>query len=265
MKKNMRMLVNVAAAGVVTVIVMQLAGGVLTAEKDANGKTNFAVETQVFVAESQKPSSSNTTVFNDGVIYDYPRGENFITVLDTTTREIVLLDPELQVKARITLDQLKLYESWLADIARRQDDPLLRFCVEPDFKIQQNDDQMSFQSPLITYTATRMIAQEKEAVEEYRQFTDWYARLNSLLNPRALPPAARLTVNEHLARGRVVPGRIDLYLAPHARFGGNSLKLRSVHQWRDVTPKEMDRINATQLQIKNFRAVPLDEFRRQAN
>lgn len=247
-------------------IVMLVASGVLTAEKNSTRTTNrFVLETHVFVAEAQQPSSSNSTVFHDELIYDFPNGGQSVTVLDMKAREFVLLDLKLQVKTQITLDQLKLYESWLADVALRQDDPLLRFCAEPEFEVKQDDDQVSFQSPLMTYTVSGVRAKEKELVERYRQFTDWYARLNSMMNPRALPPTARLTVNEHLAQSGAVPSRIELKLAPHARFGRESLKLRSDHQWRSLESGDIDRINATQRQLDEFRAVPLDEFRRQSN
>jgi hypothetical protein len=115
----------------------------------------------------------------------------------------------------------------------------------------------------MTYTVVVEEPVQTEASDQYRRFSDWYARLNGLLNPQALPPAARLAVNEKLAAKRTVPRQVQLRLAPHARFGGKELDLRSDHSYRyDLTSSDEALIRATRQQLAEFRDVTLDEYRR---
>ena len=61
------------------------------------------------------------------------------------------------------------------------------------------------------------------ADEQFREFADWYARLNAI-RPGNLPPFGRLELNEALARRQLVPEEIDRTIVLDGRFGAKKVK-----------------------------------------
>lgn len=248
-----------------TAVVLLAAGSALVAARNNSGIAGFCVETKVYVDDSRSPSSSNTTIFSDSIVYDFSTGSSEVTVADAAARQITILDSARKVKTQVSFEQLQMYGSWLSDLVRSQNDPLLRFCAEPAFQTSERpiEGEIDFVSPLMTYLVMVEKPAQANASDQYRLFSDWYARLNGLLNPQALPPAARLAVNEKLAAQHVVPRQVRLRLAPHARFGGKELDLRSDHSYRyELSSSDEALIRATRQQLTEFREVTLDEYRR---
>ncbi len=54
----------------------------------------FRIESKVFSAKDEAPTSESLTLFDDGRVYDFLTSPREITVFDISRSRIVLLDPE---------------------------------------------------------------------------------------------------------------------------------------------------------------------------
>ncbi len=234
----------------------------------AIGETaDFRVVTNVYAENVQRPVSSNTTIFRDGRAFDFVEGRSEVTVYDPQLRRFLLVDTARKLKTEISTNQLFVYGSWIVESIERQNDALLAFAAEPRFRISTGPrGELRFTSAEMEYQVSGHTAPQPEIAAAYRDFSDWYARLNSLLQPGALPPFPRLAVNERVAREGWIPHEVRLRLASHARFGDKEMTLRAEHQ-TDYRLEKSDvrRTDSVLQQIQAFRAVTIDEFRRAAN
>ena len=96
---------------------------------------------------------------------------------------------------------------------------------------------------------------------QYLEFSDSYARLNSLTNPGSLPPFPRLAVNEALFRSRNIPETVQLTTASHARFGGRNTTLRSEHSvnWH-LLETDLQKIDEAAEYLVTFTPVSLEKY-----
>jgi hypothetical protein len=69
---------------------------------------------------------------------------------------------------------------------------------------------LTLTSPHITYRLETVPARTAETVQQYREFSDWYARFNAMFNLGSTPPFPRLAVNKELARRGLVPTEVTL-------------------------------------------------------
>ena len=97
-------------------------------------------------------------------------------------------------------------------------------------------------------------ADEPEALAEYREFLDWYTRLNTLLSAGP-PPEPRLQVNAALARYQIVPVSVELTRA------GEKKPLRAEHEFTWLLSKDdLGRIDDACASLAAYRPVENEEF-----
>jgi len=103
----------------------------------------------------------------------------------------------------------------------------------------------------------RALREHAEALAEYREFLDWYTRLNALLQGTA-PPEPRLRLNEALARQEVIPLKIEL-----TREGEKRL-LRAEHDFTWLLSRDDEkRIDDVSNALFGYRQVSNEEFNRE--
>ena len=115
-------------------------------------------------------------------------------------------------------------------------------------------------SPQLTYRVSTLKAESEEAALQYREFSDWYARLNAMTNHT--PPFARLAVNQELHSRGLVATQVQLNIPKQLAIGGRGgVTLRSEHQikWK-LLKLDLDMITTTETQLGSFRAVSLEKF-----
>ncbi|MBI3464119.1 MAG: hypothetical protein HY000_13840 [Planctomycetes bacterium] len=95
--------------------------------------------------------------------------------------------------------------------------------------------------------------------QQLRDYWDWHARLNQLLNPRSLPPQPRLAVNASLFRRKLVPTEVELSI--HI---GQAVRLRTTHEvgWQ-LSADDLRRLKQTDNQLRSSRFVSLEELLRE--
>lgn len=247
---------------IAVVLVVVLSGHMIHGRAKACG-ADFRVETRVFSGKDDKDESRNTTLFRGDVVYDFVGPPSVITLLDTARGKFTIIDETRRVKTELTTDQVLEISSRQRRLADKENDPLLTFCTRPKFKIseQKSIDQWTFSSPVMTYEVTSQSPSPIAIAGQYRQFADWYARLNSVVHRGGLPPMARLVVNQHLAGKDRIPKEVRLKLAAHPRFGNRELTIRSEHTFRTgLASSDLNRIEKADRHLATYRAISIMEY-----
>ena len=223
---------------------------------------DFRIETKVFVGEEQEPASTTTTLFQGGVVYDFLNEPEQIAVFRKPgggkSGRFILLDPERRVRTEFSTDQLAGAMNKLRNWAARQRDPFLKFAANPQFEesFDRDTGQLLLASHEESYTIKTTPADAPDALAEYREFLDWYTRLNTLL-AAGPPPEPRLQVNAALARYQIIPVSVELTRA------GEKQTVRATHEftWR-LSQDDRKRIDDANASLAAYRPVENDEFLR---
>ena len=230
---------------------------------------DFRIQTDVFAADSKIPVSQNTTLFRAGYVYDYlthpqsAKTVDRVAVFDQQHGRFIVLDPARKEKAEIKTDDVLLFASKQQAYARaKSSNAFNKFAADPEFEIDfSQDGELKMTSPHMTYELKTMPANTPEAAAQYREFSDWYGRFNTMSNPGSTPPFARMAVNAELAKRGLVPTEVHLTV-PRQR-GVDPTALRSEHHvsWR-LLPRDAERIETTATQLTTFKLVDFDQFER---
>jgi hypothetical protein len=170
----------------------------------------------------------------------------------------ILLDPERRVRTELSTDQLAGAMNKLRNWAARQRDPFLKFAANPQFEetFDRDTGQLLLASHQESYTIKTAPADAPDALAEYREFLDWYTRLNTLL-AAGPPPEPRLQVNAALARYQIVPVSVELKRA------GEKEPLRAEHEFTWLLSKrDLARIDDACASLAAYRPVGNEEFLR---
>lgn len=242
-------------------------GGVVVSAQAALGE-DFRVENKVFVGNQKEPASQSTTIFHDGVVYDYLDKPAEVVIFDGAAEQFVLLDIVRRVRAEVTTDQVEQLTRQLQQLASTQADPFIRFSATPKFDEQfdQPANELTLSSPWMTYRMLLVDAGSRAIAEQYREFADWYARLNTVLSPGSKPPAARLLVNAALAKREATAREVYLTLTPKKGLLPKRITIHSRHRLvRQVVQADLDRIKQTREFTKIFHPVGFEQYRKYYN
>jgi hypothetical protein len=169
---------------------------------------DFRVDSDVYIGEAKETFSEHLTLFFGSVVYDFSvKGHDEVTILDLQNGKITLLDVRRKKRADLKTADLLDFSARIKAIGTdKQAEDLVSPKFEVDFDKQQKS--LSLVSPKITYRATGFIPSDPAIVKRYREFTDWYARLNSMRPPNP-PHFGRLELNRELADRGLVPQDIE--------------------------------------------------------
>ena len=105
---------------------------------------------------------------------------------------------------------------------------------------------------------------EPALADEYREFSDWYARLNAMFRPQALLPFPRLMVNQQLAQKKLIPEKVSLRIGSSAGVGESPLELESRHEVRvGLLNQDRERIAWLESCLRKFSEVELVAYQAQ--
>ena len=238
------------------------AAGLLLSGGPAGGET-FRVENKVFVEKETEPRVESTTIFSDGVVYDFLKKPGEITIFDKVRGRFVLLDTARRVKTELTTEGVLRVTERLKEWAGMQPDPLLKFLADPQLDRQFDPDsgELTFSSPWVTYRVAPADAESAAIARQYREFSDWYLRLNTRINPGSRPPFARMIVNAELEARGEIPREVHLTLTPKGGLMPKRIRVRSQHRLiRRLVESDRDRIVQAGQFMAIFKAVDFDEY-----
>jgi hypothetical protein len=220
------------------------------------------VDNKVFVGEEKEPRSQSTTLFHQGLVYDFLDKPMEITVFDLEHHRFVLLDPARRVKTELSTDEVAALCENLRAWAKRQTDPLLRFMAEPRFEqgFDEAAGEIVFQSEWMTYRVATVPAPSEAAARQYREFSDWYVRFNAGVNPGSKLPFARLGVNQVLERRQEFPREVKLSIRPKGQTGQKHWA-RSEHSVTTrLSQADEDRIGQARQYMAIFQPVDFERY-----
>jgi hypothetical protein len=221
---------------------------------------DFRVETEVFTDQKNEPTSESLTLFTGDVVYDFlfaPTEET--TVFDIRRGKLTLLDAKRQVRTSLTTDQLAEFSAAIKARGSTQGPTHL---FQPKFEISYDAEQnrLTLASERLTYSAKTVAARHTSGAQRYRQFADWYARLNAI-RPSNLPPFGRLEFNQELADRGLLPVEIDRKLVVDRPVANKTLHAKSKHTvtWL-ISGTDQSRIEQTDHQLVKFREISPAEY-----
>ena len=247
-----------------------LAAGVVIGGGAASGEEfrveEFRVENKVFVGGEKQPRVQSTTIFYGGLAYDYLEKPAEITVFDKAHGRFVLLDQKRRVKTELTTERVADFTDRLKQWAQTQSDPFLKFLAEPHFDEQFDSSagELSFTSPWMSYRVTTIDAENEAISRQYGEFSDWYCQLNTLINPGARPPGARMIVNAALEQRQQFPREVQLTLRPKRGLLSKRITVRSQHLLvRRLVESDRDRVAQTDEFMGIFKPVDFQEYQKE--
>jgi hypothetical protein len=223
---------------------------------------DFRIDTDVFLEDNaEEPIAETLTLFSGGLVYDFIlSGSEEVTIFDVDRGNLVLLDTERQMKTSLTTQELLALSAKMRVLA--EGDKLAELFF-PEFSTQFDVDgmQLVLTSPRLTYRVAATRPKLAGGAQRFRQFADWYARLNAI-RPGNMPPFARLELNAALADRELVPEEIEREVVLERRFGNKKSRVRSKHSFvwmlSGTDRKRIER--AGRLRAEYSPAVSLSEY-----
>lgn len=224
---------------------------------------DFRIETKLFVGDEELPIVENTTLFQNGVIYDFVENTGRVAIFHDAHGEhaarFVLMDPSRSVKTEVELARMDSAIEKLRKAARQSKNELDNFSAEPNFSELYNEESgvLTLESEPMTYRMGTVPVDHEEAWGDLRNYFDGYAKLNCIL-AFARPPMPRLEVNNALRKYNVVPVQVNLSIS-----GDEAAELRAEHffTWR-LSKDDRARIALVGEQLVSFNDVSNAEFRK---
>ena len=225
----------------------------------------FRVDNRLAIGEN---TIKSTTIFYDGLVYDFLDDNGQITIYDKTAGTFFLLDQSSRLKTRVTTATLA--EDFLRrkEAFRNSTDPLQNYLANPYFEVCDYEGEsglMFFRSPWVEYRFETVILDDPVVSDAYfdhcRQFT--------LLNIRASgfpTPMIRNELNPILEQNRRFPGKVSMTLYPRGKviFSGSAIHAESTHTFvRRLQATDEAKVTQANRNRELFREVSLDDYLRE--
>ncbi|MCA9120005.1 MAG: hypothetical protein H6822_29610 [Planctomycetaceae bacterium] len=188
---------------------------------------DFRVDTDVYLGDDDETYSEHLTLFRGAIVYDFSvKGPEEITILNLQNGEITLLDVKRKLRADLTTKELLEFSARIKAIGTSKQAEDL---VAPKFTVTFDESKSSLElvSNKIVYRASGSKPSDPLIADRYREFTDWYARLNSMRPPNP-PHFGRLELNSELASRGLLPQDIERTIT-HGGLFSKPQKARSHH------------------------------------
>jgi len=243
---------------VYSVIALSLFAGAQSAAADG-----FRIATKVYVGEEKQklpPVSEATTLFLDGVVYDFLKNSDQIAVYRKANgdkpAQFILLNDEHSIQTKISMEKISGAMQKMRTVASHRHDPYSKFTANPQFdeSFDENSGKLILASHVENYSVETKPAEHPDEMREYRVFLDSYTQLNALLSGSGVPPEPRMRLNSVLARHKVVPLKVEL-----TRKGEDRLRAEHEFTWR-LSQDDHKRIDDVHASLTAYREVPNQEF-----
>jgi hypothetical protein len=221
---------------------------------------DWKVETRIYEGMARKPVAITTTYYRSGVYCDVLGNPPQVTLLDPAAEQITLLDMGRRWRTEIkTADLAKLAGRFDASAAKNSN-AAVRFAATSKFvpEFDRNKQELVLNGKPLSYRVHTSQPPNAEAAGEYRQFSDWCARLNSVHLGR-LPAPPRLAINDELASRGLVPTAV--WLTTRATEQGDATTLRSEHEFTwELSATDQQQVEAVKAMTTECEAVSFAKY-----
>lgn len=225
----------------------------------------FRVDNKIYLGDDKEPQIESSTIFFGDVVYDYLVRPSEVTIFDHSHDRFVLLDLSRRVKTEVSTQHVREFNARLKQWASSQPDAFTKFLSAPEFETQYDHQsgELTYSSPWVIYRLTTVDAENESVARQYAEFSDWYSQLNTMLNPGARPPFARMQVNAGLEARLRFPREVTLTLRPRDGLLAKRITIRSEHQLvRQLVQSDRDRIAQTDQFLAIFTPVNFTEYQK---
>ncbi len=216
------------------------------------------IETDVFADDAEESLSHTVTLFNSGTVYDFDDVTQQVVVFrqPTSSRpgQFILLDLKAKRRTEVSTDKIEALMGKLTKWALKQDDAMLKFSANPEFDetFEAGTGQLTLDNPQWNYTVATVPAEDEQTLGQYRQFMDWYTRLNVMMHSSP-PPGPRLALNSTLEKHGVVPVEI------HRTVDTKVLRATHLFSWR-LSREDRAKIDEVRKHLASFEKVGNKDF-----
>lgn len=229
---------------------------------------DFRVENKIFIEGHAKPESQGTTIFHAGQVYDFLADPPEIMVFDKPHGRFVLLDRDRRVQTEVSTEEVKSFiDRAKKNLARPKNPPQIRWLAEPQFDIvfDRRTITLTLRSEPMTYEVVLMPT-GPDVAAQYREFSDWDAQFNHVLNPESRPPFARMVLDEAMETNHAIASEVRLttnfarWAAPD-KAPPTPTKITSRHELAgQLDASDMKRIAEAREDMKSFQHVALKDY-----
>lgn len=226
----------------------------------------FRIDNFVYSGKDKQPSVRTTTIFLNGVVYDFMEQPHEAIVLEPELERFTLLSMTRRIRVELPVSEVVELSQGVRQRAAMHENPFVRFLANPEFeeRFDLSTGALTLDSPWITYQVEILSPDDPAITKSYREFADLYCQVNTMLNPARALPFARMQLNAVLAEHEAIPAAIHLTLRPKRSFPPTRISLRSEHELvRSVGQPDLDRVAQTREFMSIFKLVGFEEYRRE--
>ena len=228
----------------------------------ANGQ-QFKIESQIYINGEDQPSSSNTTMFSDGLVFDFQtKGtqSHEVTILQPKQHQVILLDRLRRMK--LVLDDVQLIK--MADALRREtsQDKRSGFLVNERFEemLSLDNGAATLKSPTVAYSLRGSRPTNFKVFPIYSNFIESFTRMQ-VSDPHAFSPFPRMKLNETIRKLGWIPSEVKVTFKSNPLMK-EGLTATSKHTFIEgLSSADLAKIADLKTEWLNFEAVDLYEFR----
>jgi hypothetical protein len=221
---------------------------------------DFRVENKVYIEGQAKPQSQGMTIFHDGLVYDFLADPPEIMVFDKPHGRFVLLDAGRRVQSEVATDDVKAFtDRAKKSLAKSKAPPQIHWLAEPAFDTTYDSatSLLTLRSEWLTYQVV-LLPTGPEAAAQYREFSDWDAQFNHVINPQSRPPFPRMMLNAELERNHGIAKEVQLTTT---FFTQTPTKITSRHELAgQLDASDMKRVAEAREDMKSFQHVALKDY-----
>jgi hypothetical protein len=222
---------------------------------------DFRVSNAVFVEGESGPQCQSVTIFHAGLVYDFLADPAEIIVFDKPHGRFVLLDLGRRVQSGLSTDEVEAFiERAKRLLAGSKNPAQIRWLADPKFDetFDNQTSEVTLRGDSMTYQA-KVLATGPEVAAQYRDFSDWYAKFNHVLNPESRPPFPRMILDAALERNHGIAKEVRLA----SNFAKNHppVKITSRHELAgQLDASDKKRVADAREDMTGFKQVSLNEY-----
>lgn len=222
---------------------------------------DFRVENKVYGGDLREPATESVTIFQGDMVYDCMKTPDETVVFDKGAGRFILLNMSKKVRAELPLSEIASRCEKLKPLALKSRDPLIKFLADPQFHEEAEEgNEVTLSSKLVTYKLLLSPEPNAAIVEQYREFCDQSAKLNSILVPGSRPPYGRLVVDAAIAKRSATPSLVVLTVTSGAGEKRQQTTIRSEqHLTRQLSQADLDLVAKAQEAMSKFKVVGFDD------
>ncbi len=222
---------------------------------------DFRVENAVYIGEEPHAQSQGVTIFYGVVVYDFLKDPAEIMVFDKAHGRFVLLDTARRVQCELSTDEVQEFVERAKKLLSTPKNPAqMRWLANPAFveTFDSQTSELTLRNDWMTYQV-QLLTPGPDVAAEYREFSDWYAKFNHVLNPQSRPPFPRMMLDAAMERNHGIAKEVRL--TTNFSKSPKPTKITSRHELTgQLDASDKKRVAEAREAMKGFQRVSVQEY-----